>query len=164
MGMTGIVQQPSLRSFIVCERLPQGCVAYPVTDGQNEPHLRPGDLAIIDPTDRQPAVGELFVIEWQSGGTDIVETWTTALRAGSGPHGEMIDTVCWKVGGACRPRSYDEMIAWLEAGRCGGWVDGPFATEGPRAGVLEKKLRGRVVGILKPEFSEALRLSSPEDC
>lgn len=158
--MTSTTQQPSLRSFIVYDRLPAGCIAFPVTDEQNAPHLQPGDIAVIDPTDREPAVGELFVIRWSSGRSEIVETWTKAMRAGCGPNGEMMDTLCWKVGGSSRPRSYAELCAWLKAGKAGGWVDGPYATEGPTAGALAEKLRGRVIGILEAAFAEPRRLSS----
>jgi hypothetical protein len=43
-----------------------------------------------------------------------------------------------------------------------GWVDGPYATEGANAGYLKHRLRGRVIGILEPDFAEPLRLSSTE--
>jgi hypothetical protein len=150
-------QQPDLRAFIVYEDLPQGFVAYPVTDEANAPHLRPGDIAIIDPTDCEPAAGELFVIDWQSGGSDIVETWSQRMTAGCGPNGEMIDTVCWKVAGSNRSRSYDDAMERLRLGQPIGWVDGPYATEGPRAGALKRKLRGRVIGILEAAYAEPPR-------
>lgn len=157
-------QQPNLRSFIVYDRLPEGCVAYPVTTTDCAPHLRPGDIAIIDPAECEPAVGELFVIQWSGGRTNLVETWSRALTAGSGPDGEMIDTVCWFVGSSNRPRSREECIEWLSSGRRGGWMDGPYATEGPGTGYLASKLRGRVVGILEPSFAEPLRLANAEGC
>jgi hypothetical protein len=153
-------QQPTLRSFIVYDRLPSGCIAYPVTDENNAPHLRIGEVAVIDTNDREPSAGELFAIDWQSGGSDIVETWSQQMTAGCGPNGEMIDTVCWKVGASSRPKSYEECLQWLKAGRSGGWVDGPYPTEGPHAGSLNRKLRGRVVGILQPAAAEPRRLAT----
>ncbi|WP_230629336.1 S24/S26 family peptidase [Sphingomonas sp. Leaf37] len=155
-------QQPTLRSFIVYDRLPAGCLAYPVTDEANAPHLRPGDIAIIDTADREPANGDLFVIDWQSGGSDIVETWSQRMQAGCGPNREIIDTVCWKVAGSNRARTAAGVMERMRAGRLVGWVDGPYATEGPNAGVLNRKLRGRVVGILQPAAAEPLRLISSE--
>lgn len=150
-------QQPDLRAFIVYDHLPQGFTTYPVTDEANAPHLRPGDIAIIDPADREPSNGEMFVIEWQSGGSDIVETWSERMKAGCGPNREIIDTVCWKVAGSNRARTAAGVMERLRAGRLVGWVDGPYATEGPHAGALNRKLRGRVVGILQPTAAEPLR-------
>jgi hypothetical protein len=150
-------QQPGLRAFIAYDRLPEGCIAFPVTDGANAPHLRPGDIAIIDPTDREPQHGELFVIAWASGGIGIRETVSKAMRARCGPNGEIIDTVCWMVAGANRPRSFAEASERLERGAYMGWADGPYATEGPRAGYLNGLLRGKVVGILEPTYDEPMR-------
>lgn len=150
-------QQPDLRAFIVHDRLPAGCIAYPVTDEKNAPHLRPGDIAIVDPSDCLPSTGELFVIEWQSGGTDIVETWSQTMKAACGPKGKVIDTVCWKVAASARSRSYADTVDRLRRGGFVGWVDGPYPTEGPYAGALNRKLRGRVIGILEPAFAEPLR-------
>lgn len=155
-------QQPGLRSFIVHDSMPAGCAAYLVTDELNAPHLRPGDVAVIDTADREPTPGELFVIGWTGGSTTIVETRLQALRAGCGADGEMIDTACWMVGGSNRPRNGESLTEWVRAGQPIPWTDGPYATEGPRAGYLRSKLRGRVVGILEPAASEPLRLSSAE--
>ncbi len=155
-------QQPDLRAFVVYDRLPAGCTAYHVTDTKNAPHLRPGDVAIIDPGDCEPAAGELFVIKWGSGVCDIVETIYSPGRYSSGPNGEVIDTVCWKVGASNRARSFEDAQDRLARGQHVGWVDGPYATEGANAGALNEKLRGRVIGILEPDFAEPLRLSSTE--
>lgn len=156
MATTLKPQQPDLRAFIVYDSLPQGFAAYPVTDESNAPHLRPGDIAIIDPADRNPTPGELFVIDWQSGGSAIVETWSQRMTAGCGPNSEMIDTVCWKVAGSNRARSAGDVAQRLRAGLPVGWVNGPYPTEGPYAGALNRKLRGKVVGILTGANAEPL--------
>lgn len=153
------VQQPDLRSFIVCDRLPEACLSYLVADHQNDPHLRPGDVVIIDPEDREPCMGELFLIARADGSRDIVETWSQQLRAGSGPNGKMIDTTCWFVAGSARARTNAEVEDRIEHGAFVGWADGPYATEGPRAGSLQKRLIGKVVGILEPSFAEPLRMA-----
>lgn len=150
-------QQPDLRAFIVYDRLPHGFAAYPVKDDANAPYLRTGDAAIIDPTDHEPATGELFVIDWQSGASDIVETWSHRMKAGCGPAGEMIDTVCWKVARSNRARSADDVLRRLRAGQPVGWVDGPYPTEWPYAGALSRKLRGKIVGILQAADAEPMR-------
>ncbi|WP_445191242.1 hypothetical protein ACT009_11630 [Sphingomonas sp. Tas61C01] len=130
------VQQPGLRSFIVCDRLPLGCLAVTIADEHNLPHLRPGDVAIIDPDDKEPAEGELFCIRWNDGGRSIVELWQRAGIFGCGPNREMIETVCWLACGCNRPRTADELREWMRLGKSGGLVDGPYATEGPNAWYL----------------------------
>ena len=141
--------QPDLRSFIVYDRCPARCIAFPIADDRSLPHLRPGDVAVVDAADREPIERELFLIEWNDGGREIIETFSRAGRFGCGPAGEMIDTHCWFVGPYNRPRTFEAAMA--EARRTGilrGLVDGPYATEGRNAGVLQSKLVGRVVGIL----------------
>lgn len=160
--MATFAQQPGLRSFIVYDRLPSGRTAHLVTDELNAPHLRSGDVAVIDTADRDPAVGELFLIVWTGGSVSIVETRLQVLRAGSGPNGELIATACWMVSGSNRPREGESLGEWARAGKSIPWTDGPYATEGPSAGYLQSKLRGRVVGILEPACAEPLRLSSTE--
>ncbi len=155
-------QQPDLRAFVVYDRLPAGCTAYPVTDNRNAPHLRVGDIAVIDPSDRDPAAGELFVIDRGEDSSGIVETWRMSLRASSGPGGSIIDTTGWMVAPTNRARSHAEREDRMKRGVHVGWVDGPYATEGVNAGYLKQRLRGRVVGILEPAFAEPLRLSSTE--
>ncbi|WP_294211343.1 hypothetical protein [uncultured Sphingomonas sp.] len=150
-------QQPNLRAFIVYDHVPASFAAYPVKDDANAPYLCAGDVAIIDPSDREPAPGELFVIDWQSGASAIVETWSQNMKVGCGLAGEMIDTVCWKVARANRARSADDVLCRLRSGQSVGWVDGPYPTEGPHAGALNRKLRGKVVGILQAADAEPLR-------
>ncbi|WP_203309624.1 hypothetical protein [Sphingomonas beigongshangi] len=150
-------QQPDLRAFVVYDRLPEGYVAFPVTDMANAPHLRPGDIAIIDPTDREPQYGELFLIAWGGERSAIVETWTRPMTLGCGPNGEYIETIGWLVAGSNRPRSFAEASERLDRGGYMGWVNGTYATEGPRAGYLNGLLRGKVVGVLEPAFDEPMR-------
>lgn len=57
-------QQPGLRSFIVYNDLPDGCIAFEVPDNKTLPHVRAGEFVVIDPTDCDPAEGELFAITW----------------------------------------------------------------------------------------------------
>jgi hypothetical protein len=110
MNMATILQpqQPDLRAFVLYDRLPVGCTAYPVNDNRNAPHLRVGDIAVIDPSDRDPAAGELFVIDRGEDSSGIVETWRMSLRASSGPGGSMIDTSGWMVAPINRARSHAE--------------------------------------------------------
>ncbi|MDP1026289.1 hypothetical protein Q5H91_03620 [Sphingomonas sp. KR1UV-12] len=150
-------QQPTLRPFIVYDEAPAGCIPFLVTNDDTAPHLRPGDVALVDTTDRVPA-DDLFVVrngdraclrELQSRHIEFVER-SGKPRPGRG----------WFVTRYNRPRNE---AAWREAWESGrpivGLSDGPYAEDGPLAGVLPSKLVGRVVGILVTRFAEPLYLS-----
>lgn len=51
-----------LRALLVYDTLPAGCIAHTVTKDDLGPHLRPGEFAIIDPADRDPVRGELYLV------------------------------------------------------------------------------------------------------
>ena len=57
-----------LRALEMMRSVPEGCIAFPICDDSTEPHLKPGEFAIVDTNDRDPVVGELYVIErkWRS--------------------------------------------------------------------------------------------------
>ncbi|MDT2022837.1 hypothetical protein [Methylocella sp. CPCC 101449] len=56
-----------LRALEVMDVVPAGCVGIPVRDHSFSPHLKPGEIAIVDTTDKSPAYGELFVLTFMSG-------------------------------------------------------------------------------------------------
>lgn len=146
---------PGLRAYPVFSALPKGCIAFPVTDESSDPILRPGEFVVVDTDQREPVDRELALIQWSNGSRTIRETWLRAGSFGCGPRGSMIDTFAWFVGAYNRPRGQDQVVAWVKAGRRGGWVDGPYATEGEHAGYLASKIVGRIVGIFEPLFDEA---------
>ena len=131
--------QPGFRSFIVYDRLPEGCATFPVTDDSNAPHLRAGEMVVIDTADHQPFDGELFAIQWQSGSRQIVETFHLPKLTG------------WCVGP-------------LESAGVAGPLDGALQPQGRwcdfgyREAALSERILGRVVGILEPTFAEPARI------
>jgi hypothetical protein len=135
-------QQPGLRSFIVCDKLPEGCLAHLVTDSCAAPHLRPGDIAIIDPDDREPFHGELFLMNRKDG-----SRWVAATEFFPRPErivGYDGTTTYWNV-------IYQNSVFGLD-GRSrstGRWFDGPY-----REANLLPNLVGKVVGILEPVTEE----------
>ena len=153
--------QPDLRAFIVYDRLPDGCVPLLVTDDASAPFLRPGDIAVVDATDRAPEERELFAIRWLDGTTSLVETFSREGTFGCGSNGAMIRTLCWFVAQYNRPRTIEEWAARRQKGSIiTGFTDGPYATEGPNAGHLQSKLVGRLVGILAPTTEEPKRIEA----
>lgn len=144
-----MADQPELRSYIVYDRLPAGHIAHTMLSTEVMPHIRPGERAVIDLSQREPVGGDLFLIEYQSGPVDrrrhVVETYYHEKMGG------------WVVGPLERRRivtlagAPDPDIPAVR------WVDGPY-----RPGCLAEKLVGRVVGILTPTFEEPRRLPSPD--
>ncbi len=133
------VQQPGLRSFIVYSRAPDGTFVREVLDDANEPHLREGDFVAIDPADREPIVGELYLFESTSYRQDdpgrlkiIQATWNDGWKG-------------WMI--AATNRLFDIPSVngvVMEKIR---FFDGPYTDE-----MLSQKIIGRVVGIVEPDF------------
>lgn len=159
-GASALPQQPGLRSFIVYDCLPPGCIAFPVTDNDAAPLLRVGDIAVLDPVEPEPIEHELFVIEWgRSSGNPrrcLVELWQRELENAEGKF------FGWFAGAYNRPRTQQEAFRRARAEgvlRC--FIDGPYPARGSKNGdYLPSLLIGRVVGILEPRFEEPKRLGS----
>jgi hypothetical protein len=146
--MAPVPALPELRALPLMDSLPAGHVLHPIADGASWPHLKPGEFAVIDTTDRTPAQGELFVIEYQSSRRRcVMETFR---------HPRVMDEVDgrggWCVGLLVRPRSIEETWRRLNAGQTRHMgYDGPYR----RAEYLSELMIGRVVGVFAPAFDEA---------
>jgi hypothetical protein len=140
-------QQPGLRSFIVYGELPEGCLAMEVMDNKGRPHVRKGEIVVIDPSQREPINGDMFVVEWLNGDRQVVETRTQNLkvhpRDGSPP--EFRD--CW----FAEWQATITNLAGTEA-TTHRWGDGPYNEQG-----MQDKIVGRVVGIYEPNAQLLLR-------
>ncbi len=64
-----------LRALPMFDDLPAGCILHPIVDELTTPHLKPGEFAVVDTTDRRPDLGELFVIQWIGGRRDVVRAY-----------------------------------------------------------------------------------------
>jgi hypothetical protein len=129
---------PEVRALTVLGTVPDGCRAMPVLDDRNAPHLRQGEVAVIDPTDCVLIHGELFAILYGSGPAIMQAIWRTRG-----------DLSAWWALCLDRPKDWPEAQAWMAAGRALPMGDGPY-----RAGALEERTLGRVIGILQPATAE----------
>jgi hypothetical protein len=159
-------QQPDLRAFIVYDHAPAGCVPYLITNHDSAPLLRPGDVALIDTAQCDPAHGDLFVIEYGKGSPHpqkhVVEVMLRPRRYGCGSDrpGEYYDGVAWYTGAFVRPRSYEEYMARVENGTAsngGCMIDGPVSDDEEGNAYMRDRPVGRVVGILQAANAEPLR-------
>jgi len=140
-------QQPGLRSYIVFDHIPDGCIAVEVVDRSAAPHLNRGDFVLVDTADREPAHGEHSVIRWSSGEMQVVD-----LRLKPGRYGACIDgkyefDALWWAQWQGAMYRLDGRAAEVST-----WGDGPY-----RAEQLAEKLVGKVVGIYQPNFMPVLR-------
>jgi len=131
-----VVAGREYRALMMLHTLPRGCVGVSVFDDDGEPHLKKGEVAVVDPEDREPANGELFLIRWEGGREAFV---SVKEREG-----------CWMIGApghpwarAGKPRPMDQAVRLAQRF---GAVDGPI-----RPDYLREKLVGRVMGIMAPE-------------
>lgn len=138
--------EPPLRAFIVYSAAPDGCTAMRVLDDGAMPHVRAGDVVVIDPVQRSPIDGELFVIEWSNGNRQVVETRSRILRVRPCGSTAFIDAERWFAEVQAVSRRLDASNPRSER-----WFDGPY-TEAS----LTSKMIGRVVGLLEPGNSFAV--------
>lgn len=165
-----VPMQPELRALMLFDRVPAGCTTFLCTDRSSLPHVRPGEYVIIDPNDRKPRHGELFVIKF---GDDIRRHHIYMTRRGGG----FGMTTGWRVGAvvndqvaAAWRRAKDRTdLSEIEKNRvlltahcaAGAWMEGPYDDEGRSFDHLCNCLVGSVIGLYVPTFEEPKRLIAP---
>ncbi len=131
-----------IRALMVYGHIPPGHRALPVVDDRNAPHLRAGELAVVDLADCELQHGELFAVAYGRGPAIMQTLWRTWLGEAN-----------WWCVQINRPKGDAEMAAWSRAGRAIPSSDGPYAPGG-----LESIVLGRVVGVLVPFGAEAVHV------
>jgi hypothetical protein len=117
-------QPRPIRALTIFDSLPRNRRTLLIEDDASAPHLKVGEYAVIDTTDRKPQSGELYVIQY-SNGPDIVQ-----IRK---------NEIGWWARDLAGYRHTNEKIFGLPV--FAGMSDGPYTP-----GLLKKKLLGRVVG------------------
>ena len=142
------------RALTVYAAPPEGCGTIPVPDDAFAPHLKAGELAVIDPDDREPAAGEIYVVKISRPREDcgyrlaIVQLRPSRGRIvdPSDPDGE--GEVGWSMHfQISRPQPALKLYATPEeaARNVSAFTicDGPFAADG-----IRNKTVGRVIGVM----------------
>jgi hypothetical protein len=137
--MAKTLQPPGeVRALPMLNDLPAGCIVHPVTDEKSAPHLRPGEFAIVDTTDREPDLGEVFVMKRRDGFAIVrprLCPWCT-IRMDRQDESEP----AWDLVNLKPPRGGGELV--MANGFYGrAWLASQFV--------------GRVVGIYAPTFDLA---------
>ena len=145
--------QPGLRSFIVYDELPMGCIAFEDTEGESGPHIKEGEFAVIDTTDRAPSHNEMYMVQWKS--SDRRELASLRLRRINvfNDDGTTTPADLWFIGTIAG----QQPIA-LDGSPVGPriqFVDGPYRDEDAMDRIV-----GKVVGVYQPDFRSQLRLAA----
>ncbi len=122
------------RALTMFDMVPAGHLAVPVTDERWEPHLRPGEFAVLDVADIEPQLGELYGLTIQSPRM---------------PGGHILKLVQPVRSGFGSPDSVVFGFRWHRPGTLL-MIDGPLSLDG-----WHRTCRGRVVGVLAPIGGEA---------
>jgi hypothetical protein len=118
----------ALRAYPIFNTLPDGCRAFPVADDRHAPHLRAGEIAVVDPHDTRIDFGEVHVVA-QSRGPCLWQVVKSQFVEG-----------CADLHPLNLPKPGD-----FEAGRPVHMSDGPIYLD-----ALEAKILGRVIGLMAP--------------
>lgn len=54
-------------AFEIVDHVPPNCFTLCVDDDRHAPHLQPGELVIVDPSDREYRCGEVFAVQQLNG-------------------------------------------------------------------------------------------------
>ena len=134
MSLPTFVHDEGLRALTLHDVVPAGHIALPVLHRRWEPHIHAGEFAILDVSDTEPQLGELYGL---------------TIQSPSHACGHVI-----KIIQPCRTRfGTPEGCVWFRFGQHRpdtlSYVEGPLSPEG-----WTLKCRGRVVGILQPTSFE----------
>lgn len=144
--------QTDYRAYELMTELPAGCLSVPVSDERGWPHLRLGEFAVVDPDDREPRSGEVYLVQWENGTRELA---SIKWRTGYGIEAWWIGAPAhpWRKPGTA-PLSDAEKIKIAMTYGC---IDGPITDRD----YLRSKLVGRVVGILGATAEGPMRDVTP---
>ncbi|MFG1376898.1 hypothetical protein [Xanthobacter autotrophicus] len=112
-------------------------MTFPVPDGAFYPHLRRGELAVVDLADHQPAQGELFLISYGSPNVESGFVYRICQMRGRmefqrpdgclvlRPEDGAVQAMCWTAGHWIPPGTREGYAAALRTG-CVGTSEGLF--------------------------------------
>ncbi len=145
--------QPELRVLMMFPSLPPGHMTFPVPNDRFEPHLRQGELAVVDMADHRPAHGELFLISFpaprSSSGLAYEIVQMRSRRMGNPGAEGVAPVIGWTACFWMPPTNREEYQRLLRAGQTG-TCDGPYSEA-----YATSRLVGRIVGIFTPAVDAA---------
>jgi hypothetical protein len=134
------------RALMPFDQLPKHHWTFAITSDDAAPHLKLGEFAVIDRSDKDLQHGELYLIQWEAGPRDVVQAGSRMVAWEKRPA-----SVGWWVGALDRPRNRDDVFEWWHAGKEVRMADGPYLEDH-----LRSKLIGRVVGYAASDLAYLL--------
>jgi len=138
-----IITAPEIRAFEILDGIPKGCCLELVRDNRHAPHLRAGEVVVVDTGDRDSTPHELYAVK-QSRGINIWQVLPNIFEivdAGDEP---------WFIlAPLSRPgHAGEDFVQRARAGRV--WLsDGPI-----NATALRDQTVGRVVGVDQSDIED----------
>ena len=134
------LQITDLRALEQFDAVPAGCTGMIVTSSRFAPHLRPGEIAVVDLSDKEPVSGELFVIGINNrfGEREPRIVQTIGRVEAIVDKGKVVDCLCWW--DRFKFKRPGEMTI----------SDGPMLTEDWR----DQRCIGRIAGFMAPKWEQ----------
>lgn len=144
------VAAPDIRAFEVYSDVPSGCRLEVVRDGGHAPHLRAGEMVVVDTNDREPALWELFAV-LQSSGVNIWQIGPDRFKPMPADQGK--ETFWLHPLNRLAPHGTpEERQAEFLRRASNGTV---YTSDGPIYGwALRERIIGRIVGVYQADLDE----------
>ena len=133
------ILQPELRALDVVDVNPAGHFGMFITGDDFAPHLRPGEIAVVDTTDKERILGELYVVDL---GPDV--------RTGAPRRLRIVEVIKSFGGGEAAGIWFAFSLMRdvdLGDGRKARMVDGPLGFDH-----WPRYCQGRIVGVMVPDW------------
>ena len=142
------------RELQVFDALPPRCIAHMVEDGGCLPKLRPGEVVVVDPRQREVRSGAVVLVQWRPDAMRRSLLQTNYRRFGGRwrpVDGGKWKSRAWMVDPINRATSVADLDHRIAAGHATYLSDGPYTRER-----LKEATVGRVIGILTPAAAASL--------
>ncbi len=140
----GIKAGTAHMAFPIYERIPPGCVPWPVMGDRHAPHLQDRDQALVDATDREIVWGEVYLVDQ---GVNAVLWEVCNETEKQRQRRDQPEQPCAWLRPLNRPRSWEEVQRIINETPPGRLCplhmsDGPIFLD-----ALRERIVGRVIGL-----------------
>jgi hypothetical protein len=139
------------RALTPFDGLTIGLRTFRISTDLLEPHLRAGEYAVVDPSDREIQHGELYLIQWQQGRREVLQVTSDELKFCGQPG----PSPCWWLW--IIPKEGDGPFGLPDG--CG-TADGPYRDDEQGRAHLQSQMLGRVIGYSSTALDRSALLAS----
>ena len=143
------------RALMLYDKVPAGCFTWLCANDKSIPHVKPGEWVVIDPSQRKPLLGEMYLIKFGPHARNEHLCLTTMYTLSDGRRVWMVGSVrnseYWaakeRVIAMRLPFDQQQELIWQCALRAKSWSEGPYEMAGRSYDHLCHCLQGMVIGI-----------------